>query len=678
MADLTTVRTGDWSNTGGGTTPWAALTGSGVGGVPAAGDKATMGTGHTVTATADVTVGTSPTTSPSGVVFNRGQLVINQGVTLTLLGSLVGGGSTGSNGVITNSGNILLDTSVGGFNYAIVLGEEHTTTAKLVCPGTVNNRPTVASTGSLYGRIIDAGYIGGGRVEADYTDFSRLGYTTTPAISFYISSGTDNLYLRNCTLDDCGPVKSAADLGATSKLIIQNTLWSRTNQGSSLYLFGSSPTGAGVRTIDNNRFDKRVECYTIVGLSFTNNLFGATNNIAMTGYSAALFQYNILNGNTNGPYTIDSCCYYYSSSADPNVHPIQLGQPLAFSFTNCVVEAMHGSDGDLLVGGPGSGSRTAVATGNLTLPNAVGQDIGELVSPIASGYTWTVDHNTVTCTRPPAGTESGVAVYGETWAGVAGLYNSIRSNYVYSPTGYGAVLLRHNTSTVSDPLVTPDRGDYNAGNNFITATGSNVQAVFAPGYFDTATPPPTVAMFTSTTGLGAHDIVCDANFVDPTRCLATFDTAYLGNSATGWATATGYVVGDIVSSSDSTFYGSATVNFRCITAHTSNAGNATNGKPGASATTSWRTNWELASVYRIRTSAAVYNASIRQATPRDYYVWVRAGYAPTNVLLQNAGHDGVTIGAIEYTAAASTSVGTIFLGDDDGLAIYLAGTTIYI
>lgn len=37
--------------------------------------------------------------------------------------------------------------------------------------------------------------------------------------------------------------------------------------------------------------------------------------------------------------------------------------------------------------------------------------------------------------------------------------------------------------------------------------------------------------------------------------------------------------------------------------------------------------------------------------PADLVAWVRAGFAPTNVALQNAGHDSVTIGAVEYASA---------------------------
>lgn len=39
----------------------------------------------------------------------------------------------------------------------------------------------------------------------------------------------------------------------------------------------------------------------------------------------------------------------------------------------------------------------------------------------------------------------------------------------------------------------------------------------------------------------------------------------------------------------------------------------------------------------------------------DLIPWVKAGYAPTNPVYQDAGHDSVTIGAVEYQAAGSSS-----------------------
>lgn len=780
MAAYTSKATGDWSSAG--QTTWNEV------GVPGSGDTVAIGTGHVITVTTNTTVGTSPTMSPSGVVTVNGQLVINQGVTLTLLGTLAMSGTTGSNGVVANSGNIVLDTSVGGFNYAIAIGQQHFTTAKLVCPGTTSNRPTVSVVGTFKGRIISSGWIGGGRVEADYTDFSGLGYTGVPAIT--VDLYDQNFYLRDCTLTGCGEVL-AGNLQATAKFVVSNTLWSGSTGTYALQVIGSTPSGGGLRTLDNCRFDKVANLYPSTGMSVTDNHFHG--NVSITGYTAALWSGNLINGEHAVPNTASNDYVYYSAS-ETNPHPVNVSQNANQSLTGFIFDLDSGTGGDLIVGGIGSGSRTALASGCLVLPNSTGMSPGELVSPLSSGYTWTVEHNTVTSTRLPAGNaETGVAVYGETWDGTPGLYASIRSNYVYSPVGKGSALLRHNTNRIADPLASPGMGDYNAFNAPITTVGSGVTAVYGAsgGYCDTSddtvmlrivggttgtftllcyhsdgvTTAETSAiaynalgataataiqtalnslgdgtyavasilvggvdtrvdgstgttgstftitrngsalssarawtvlrvggtnstggtvntsreMFSSTTGLGAHDIVADANFVDVTRNLATFDTAYLGNTAGrgGWADATSYAVNDIVSSTDSGFYGSAVVNFRCRAVHTSAAGNATNGKPGASATTSWRTNWELASVYRIRNSVAVYSALTRQATPRDLTEWVKAGFYATNSLLATAGHDGGVIG-IGYTAAASTSVGTIFLGDDDGLAIYPAGTTIYI
>lgn len=49
---------------------------------------------------------------------------------------------------------------------------------------------------------------------------------------------------------------------------------------------------------------------------------------------------------------------------------------------------------------------------------------------------------------------------------------------------------------------------------------------------------------------------------------------------------------------------------------------------------------------------STYNSNYTIASLRSY---VRAGFAPTNVSLQSAGHDGVTIGAVEYQAAGNVS-----------------------
>jgi hypothetical protein len=179
--------------------------------------------------------------------------------------------------------------------------------------------------------------------------------------------------------------------------------------------------------------------------------------------------------------------------------------------------------------------------------------------------------------------------------------------------------------------------------------GTNTTA----GYVFTSQP-----MYTSTpTGLGATDLtVPGLAFVDTTRNLATFDRAYLGNTAVAaWADATAYAVGDIRSASDAGAFGGATINYRCISAHTSSAADGTNGKPNTTTTgTAWRTRWEYAGTYRLLSSLAVYTPGVPQATPRDLIEWVKAGWRPTTFSIATAAHDGTTIGAMPYFDGGGT------------------------
>lgn len=167
-----------------------------------------------------------------------------------------------------------------------------------------------------------------------------------------------------------------------------------------------------------------------------------------------------------------------------------------------------------------------------------------------------------------------------------------------------------------------------------------------------------VPMYSTTpTGLGDTDLtVADLAFHDTTRNVATFDRAYLGYpAATAWADATAYAVGDIRSASDAGAFGGATINYRCVAAHTSAIANGTNGKPNTTTTGYlWRTNWEYVGAYYLRTSVDVYDGVTAKCTARDLIAWVRAGWAPTTASIATAGHDGTTIGAIPYLSAAAS------------------------
>ena len=652
MATITSnVTTGNWSTPG----SWVGNV------VPVPGDRVVIATGAVITATADVTIGDSPADQTTNVLTVNGQLIINSGVNFTIKGNWAQSGSSGSNGLINCAGNLKIDGTTSSIKYIGGIGAQNSTTALLKLSGSAGARASFASLGSgtTNAYTVNGGWTSGGRIEWDYADVTNIGDATNNAASPWVYNNV-NLYLRNCKIDSCGKIDHIILSTTNTYVNVQNSIWSNSRNGTCFATV--SNVGGNSRLYDNNRFDKYVTFYPSTGATITNNHFDG--NVGLNGYTAVSWANNLVNiGGGDGviPTTV-SGDYVYDSASNTNPHPTNLNLSANVDISDMVYDFPSGTVGDFIVGGPGSGSYTLSAKRCLSVPNSAGTSSGELISPIRSGVTYTVEHNTITSTAFPTGNaESGVAVYGETYAGVAGMYASLKSNYVYSPTGKGAFLARHIIGTVSNALATPSAGDYNAGNAIVNATGSGVQAIYGAigGYADvvgTVTNP----MFTWTNGgtpdlaqLGAHDLVANANFVDPTRNLATFDTAYLGNTATAWATATSYNVGDIVSTASSGFYNNATINFRCIAAHTSASGNATNGQPGATGTTSWRSRWELASVYRIRTSSAVYSAGTKQATPKDLWTWVRAGFAPTNAALRGVAHDGGDIGAFAWTSSGT-------------------------
>ena len=170
-------------------------------------------------------------------------------------------------------------------------------------------------------------------------------------------------------------------------------------------------------------------------------------------------------------------------------------------------------------------------------------------------------------------------------------------------------------------------------------------------------------MFTWTNGgtpdlaqLGAHDLVANANFVDPTRNLATFDTAYLGNTATAWSSGRGVRRRRHRRHGVKRLYGNARVNFRCIAAHTSASGNATNGQPGATGTTSWRSRWGaglgLPDPHVVGRLLGGHKAGYAERP----WTWVRAGFAPTNTALRGPLTTGRTSGRLRGPPPAPTAL----------------------
>jgi len=209
----------------------------------------------------------------------------------------------------------------------------------------------------------------------------------------------------------------------------------------------------------------------------------------------------------------------------------------------------------------------------------------------------------------------------------------VKSNIFHTPAGKtgGFKAWRAAASAVQD-MITPAEIDYNWASNLGAGTESN-------GWEDSNG---TNDMFTvATSTLDPNGGSGDPEFVDEARTMPLYDThaAGLANAAgTAWADATAYTVGNVVSAATAGFYGGETINYRCIVAHTSNDGHATDGKPGVGAT--FRTNWEYTSQYRLREDVT---------RIKELISWVKEGFRVQNSDLLYAGHDGETIGALSST-----------------------------
>jgi hypothetical protein len=283
-------------------------------------------------------------------------------------------------------------------------------------------------------------------------------------------------------------------------------------------------------------------------------------------------------------------------------------------------------------GADSASSRTTTVQNSIFLPNGGGASIGSFFnnsSGQAMAKTHLVwDHNTM---YAPSLTGQvygiGCEAAGSTMPALA--VASARSNILWRSTSGQGILFSSSTGTCTpaDGAITSSSHNalYNITTNPYTA-GSGMS----------------VAKFGSTPG--TNDVIGDPKFVDSSRNLLKFDQGYLSAAVgTAWATSTAYAVGDIVSNSDASFYGGATYNYVCVEAHTSGATT----EPGVGS--GWAQYWEPASIKYIEDSvlAGTTYSGGANSIIGELVNWVRGGFAPQYVALKDAGHDGVTIGAVE-------------------------------
>jgi hypothetical protein len=489
---------------------WDVSTNWNPNGVPTNGDTVTL-TNFDITANEDVTIGNSPAAGNTVVTINSGRtLTLAAGKVFTVRGDI----DVATANIVMPAGSTLeFDSSAAAAPattyYQLHLGTGHNQGSKLTCNGTSGSHCTIRSvSGSGYGWINDGTgpWLGGGLIDATYTDFIRVGNSTNPAWRVS-ASGSYSTTLTNCTFNSaCGGISSTYSLGGDCTFKLDHVNHAGSVMSPALYLINSSAKTSGTRLIDSCYFAQMLQLFSVQDVTFTNNVLNDFIQMTAGGGTWASFSDNFIrftsaSGGGNIYYSLTNNYCYYDGSGDTNVH-----------FVNCLGTATHdgnifqfnGADdqGDCyLLGAPG-GAITVAITHNVILPNVSSLSTGTLFSALGNANV------TFSATKNVYLTGTQGAAVGETYTGHAGMLSSFKDNIAWDSTaGRGYKLYDSGVDDAVTDLVTSANANYNCGYNLLA--GSNLK-----GYnhleFTAGSP-------------GANDVDVDPKFVNKNANLASYD-----------------------------------------------------------------------------------------------------------------------------------------------------------
>lgn len=596
MALITTAQAGNWSNT-------ATWTG---GVLPAATDDIQIDHALTVDGAYTCTNISQATTGPLLTIPDTRELIFR--------GYINPRNSGGKKDVfmIAAGGTLTFDAAnQSGANAGRIFGLDSFTHGVWACNGTLAKPVTIRQTGSGANRLridLNDALNRAGSIwpRFAYVRFEGVGSASVDAIYQsigYGQTGNAEVIFDNCVFDAaCGRVQLVSDIfagSATGGTVRFLDTVHKGGDGIESLRIGGRATGATQAVIQGGFYAQRVAMFGGEGWTVDGSVWWASqtgiNNSGAT--KTAAFQNVVRRAVANDVHIClgDETNVYDVidiSGVGNNPHPVVFNGNFDCAINGNVVDGRIAGDifGDVYAIPSTVAPHTYTVRNTLMVPNSAGKSIGKLVSMLGdAGVTVVVEHNTFVSDRT-GNTECGFGM-GETYNGHVGMYASVKSNLAYSPTADTAVLIagQINTNKVSN-IAQPASVTNNATWNGYVATSTGVR-----GYHDFE-PSPANPLFSGGSP-GANDKVVAANpFVDSTRNIATW-SASLGGAAT--VAGAGDILRRAFDWTDGGFDPSAAR------------------KPAALLT------------------------------------WVKDGFRVTDPLLNNAGHDGVTIGAMPYSAVAA-------------------------
>jgi hypothetical protein len=612
-----TIANGNWATAG----TWN-------GGVkPAVGERAVVS--HAVTVNNSQDFGDSPITPASKVlrVAPGGYVTVANGGTLKARGSIFlessADGATASTLEIQGGGIVNIDdtSAAAATNYQIALSATSGNGggAKLKASGTSGSHATLNALNS-FAQIKGLTTFTAG-VHLAYLDITKFGDATNPAIT--LGNDVGEFYLVGCTTSNCGTIsKVLNDDGYTiTDCVALNTLSSFVTS-----ITGAAVSAAAARNIKRNAFDKQATLKVIdadiednifldiigdssptgIAMTIANNLFRFTGFDPMWRMGDWTECYMISDGS---PLVLTGASKgtYSSVITKGNTHwctPAN-GTTRTYAVTDTIFESFGSSgDGDIDYG-PNATNYNSHFLRVIVLPEAKSDD--DSVAPYNAGTLttnngWTGENSIYEHVTFHNGTQGAMAMAEA--GGAAYHMANLRSSIIWSDArwinvsgynhkAYCSVRSPYGTYIAAHPgdPVANDciQADYNTGWNMNTTDYMGGIGYDLP----------------FTEGQGAHDIDVNPQFVDPLRCFWRWVRSIEGSTLPGNATPTRY-------------------DYEA---------------------------WGLFKLFFSQRSDLVdYDVRYTLAALKTY---VRAGFAPQNALLHNAGHDGVTIGAIEYASSTT-------------------------
>lgn len=665
--EYTSTQAGNWSTDA----TW------GGGGHPVDGDTAIIR--HAVAVDANATVGASGAAGSVAIAVDHsgsyvGALTINAGNVLIVRGDITVASATitlAAGATLTFDSSLASGTPIYKLSHSASVNNN-----RLICNGTSGSRCTLnIAAGSGVAKMTDSLGYKTSAIHLAYTDVISWGSASVHAFEADVNSSPNEFYLDHCTFTSCGRIWLYYNIASTPLTITYNRwisaadtiLFVIANHDSTAtaarnftdnmcasetanwsVLFGSGQAGWNIqRNIFNSLNATGTNATNVLGTVSGNLFYNRASNWSCVGIGGDTISnsYVFLDAVGSGKYglleldaqTVDGTILFDGliyDCASPVVDPFQIMHTVTSTApTKTTTELRHA----------------------ISLPMPDGTGPGGFYGRDLTKTSAKVNH----CTLMVANRTSLLTRNCAVNAGDAtGFWDYCKNNLVWAKSvpslGYGLIAGGDSGGPTNADTFTVL--DYNAAYNLNTATvydASGANGVSKLGYgavtgtYFRQTTQSAVGAHDIDLGTGSNEMTSGPKFVDSSRNLATFDTAATGlNHAAGtaWADSHSYSIGDVCSSQSSGFYANAVINFRCIKAHTSASEDATNGQPGGTTATAYRTNWEFNSAYLIRQDTSLI---------ATLYTWVSNGFKVQNADLNNAGSDGVTIGAMGYQAPAS-------------------------